>query len=97
MTNGIPTATFIHNHDADQTSIAVLPTVTLREAAHEAGVPVRDRCGGMGACCSCVVTVISGSQYICPKTDIEEAVFYLALNDRLSCQCTITGPVVIKV
>ena len=69
---------------------------TLREAAHLAGVDVHDRCGGMGACCNCVVTVVSGMENICTKTIIEEAVFYLDAADRLSCQCKITGDVVIK-
>lgn len=72
-------------------------TVTLREAAHAMGVDVHDRCGGMGACCNCVVTVVSGMENICPKTIIEEAVFYLDKNDRLSCQCRIQGDVVVKV
>ena len=69
---------------------------TLREAAHEVGVDVHDRCGGMGACCNCVVTVMEGMENICDKTIIEEAVFYLDKDDRLSCQCKITGDVVIK-
>lgn len=69
---------------------------TLREAAHLVEVNVHDRCGGMGACCNCVVTVVEGMANICPKGVIEEAVFYLAESDRLSCQCKITGDVVIK-
>jgi 2Fe-2S ferredoxin len=69
---------------------------TLREAAHLAEVSVHDRCGGMGACCNCVVTVVEGMQNICGKSIVEEAVFYLAAEDRLSCQCRITGDVVVK-
>lgn len=69
---------------------------SLREAAHLAGVDVHDRCGGMGACCNCVVTVMEGMDNICGKTIIEEAVFYLDAADRLSCQCRIKGDVVIK-
>lgn len=69
---------------------------TLREAAHLLGVDVHDRCGGMGACCNCVVTVVEGAENICPKTIIEEAVFYLDASDRLSCQCRIQGDVVVK-
>lgn len=69
---------------------------TLREAAHMLGVNVHDRCGGMGACCNCVVTVVSGMENICPKTIVEEAVFYLDKDDRLSCQCRITGDVTVK-
>lgn len=69
---------------------------TLREAAHLIGVDVHDRCGGMGACCNCIVTVVEGMENICPKSVIEEAVFYLDPDDRLSCQCRITGDVVVK-
>jgi uncharacterized 2Fe-2S/4Fe-4S cluster protein (DUF4445 family) len=69
---------------------------TLREAAHLLHVNVHDRCGGMGACCNCVITVLQGAENIKPKTTIEEAVFYLAENDRLSCQCRITGDVVVS-
>jgi ferredoxin len=71
-------------------------TTTLREAAYLAGVDVHDRCGGLGACCNCVVTIVEGAENICPKTVIEQAVFYLDPKDRLSCQCRITGDVVIQ-
>lgn len=69
---------------------------TLREAAHLIGVSVHDRCGGMGACCNCIVTIVQGGDNLCPKSIVEEAVFYLAESDRLSCQCRITGDVVVK-
>lgn len=72
-------------------------TTSLREAAHLAGVDVHDRCGGLGACCNCVVTIMEGGENICQKTVVEEAVFYLDKQDRLSCQCRIIGDVVIKV
>ncbi len=68
-------------------SIDIDTTTTLREAAHQLGVEVHDRCGGMGACCNCVVTVMEGAEHLSPKTEVEEAVFYLADGDRLSCQC----------
>jgi uncharacterized 2Fe-2S/4Fe-4S cluster protein (DUF4445 family) len=77
--------------------IEVDETTTLREAAHLVGVNVRDRCGGNGACCNCVVTVVSGMENICEKGIVEEAVFYLDQADRLSCQCTIQGDVVVQV
>jgi len=77
-------------------SIEIDCDTTLREAAHLLEVNVHDRCGGMGACCNCVVTVMEGIGNICPKTIIEEAVFYLAESDRLSCQCRITGDVTVR-
>lgn len=69
---------------------------TLREAAHLANVSVHDRCGGLGACCNCIVTIQKGAEYLSPKTVVEEAVFYLAKNDRLSCQCTTTSHVEVR-
>lgn len=77
-------------------SIEIDGETTLREAAHLAGVDVHDRCGGMGACCNCVVTIVEGTPNLCPKTIIEEAVFYLDVSDRLSCQCRISGDVTIR-
>lgn len=77
-------------------SIEIDEETTLREAAHLAEVNVHDRCGGMGACCNCVVTVVEGMGNICGKSIVEEAVFYLDVNDRLSCQCRITGDVTVK-
>jgi 2Fe-2S ferredoxin len=72
-------------------------TSTLREAAHVVGVNVHDRCGGLGSCCNCVVSVLSGMEHINAKTLVEDAVFALASNERLSCQCRITGDVVVRV
>jgi len=77
-------------------SIEIDGTTTLREAAHLAEVSVHDRCGGMGACCNCIVTIMEGMGNLCEKSVVEEAVFYLAENDRLSCQVRITGDVVVK-
>ena len=77
-------------------TVQIDETTTLREAAHIAGVDVHDRCGGMGACCNCIVTILDGAVNICPKSILEEAVFYLDVNDRLSCQCRITGDVTIR-
>lgn len=77
-------------------SIDIDPDTTVREAAHLVEVSVHDRCGGMGACCNCVITVVEGMQNICAKTIVEEAVFYLDAHDRLSCQCKITGDITVK-
>lgn len=77
-------------------SIEIDGETTLREAAHMVEVSVHDRCGGMGACCNCVITILEGAANICKKSVIEEAVFYLDEHDRLSCQCKISGDVVVK-
>lgn len=88
----MPVVTFV----PDNISIAIEPDMTLREAAHLAGVEVYDRCGGTGSCCNCVVTIVEGAEHCNAKTFVEEAVTYLEPADRLSCQCTISGKVVAK-
>ena len=88
----MPKVTFIPSGQ----SIEIDGETTLREAAHLINVSVHDRCGGMGACCNCIVTIVEGQDNICPKSVVEEAVFYLAENDRLSCQCRLVGDVVVK-
>ena len=77
----MPTITFL---PAD-VLLNVSPEITLREAVHLAELAVQDRCGGNGACGSCSVKILSGQ--VTEKTAAEEAVFYLADNERLSCQC----------
>ena len=80
----------LHFEDNDLTIDADTDT-TLRELAKANGVQVFDRCGGNGVCCSCVVTIVSGAEHVTPKSDLEEAVTYMEANDRLSCQCKLTG------
>lgn len=77
--------------------IEIDDTTSLREAAHLLGVDVHDRCGGNGACCNCVITILDGKENICPKSVVEAAVFYLDPQDRLSCQCYIHGDVTVRV
>lgn len=88
----MPKVTFLPSGN----NIEIDTETTLREAAHLVNVSVHDRCGGMGACCNCIVTITEGLEHVGPKTVVEEAVFYLSANDRLSCQCRITGDVVVK-
>jgi len=88
----MPKVTFL----PDDKTVEIDTETTLREAAHLLHVTVHDRCGGIGACCNCIVTILSGEEYVSPKTIVEEAVFYLATGDRLSCQCRITGDVVVR-
>ncbi|MEB3245584.1 MAG: 2Fe-2S iron-sulfur cluster-binding protein [Vampirovibrionales bacterium] len=91
-----PASTIEVTFEPDGITLAVDAKTTLREAAHLAGVDVHDRCGGLGACCNCVVTVIAGAEHLSAKTELEAAVFYLDPDDRLSCQCYAHGPVTLK-
>jgi ferredoxin len=87
----MPRVEFLPTHQ----SIQIETTTTLREAAHLAGVDVFDRCGGLGACCNCVVKVLNGMDHLNPKTWVEEAVHHLGENERLSCQCRILGEAIV--
>ena len=88
----MPTIRFL----PDDAEVAVDADCTLREAAHLAGVNVHDRCGGAGSCCNCVVTVAEGAERLTPRTIVEEAAFFLAEGERLSCQCKALGDVVVR-
>jgi ferredoxin, 2Fe-2S len=75
--------------------VDILPQLTLREAVHMADLAVQDRCGGNGACGSCSVKIMTGE--VTAKTAAEEAVFYLADNERLSCQCRALSDVTVLI
>ncbi|MBK8189253.1 MAG: (2Fe-2S)-binding protein [Vampirovibrionales bacterium] len=77
-------------------SIEIDGVATLRDAAHALGVEVHDRCGGMGACCNCIIEIVAGAEHLNAKTHLEEPVFYLGPNERLSCQCRPTGDITVR-
>lgn len=87
----MPKVTFLPSGE----QIEIDGKTTIREAAHMLGIDVHDRCGGMGACCNCIVTVVEGVDNLCEKTIVEQAVFYLDKQDRLSCQTRIKGDVTV--
>lgn len=67
---------------------AIIPAgKTLLDAAQSAGVELMSICGGVGACNSCKVHLMSGE--VSPPTEVEEAEFTreeLARGLRLACQ-----------
>jgi ferredoxin, 2Fe-2S len=81
----------------DNLTVTVDVDTSLRDAVHAAGLHVQDRCGGMGACCSCSVFIVTGHENLTPKTLAEDATFYLTEQERLSCQCrVVAGDVTIR-
>jgi len=59
----------------------------LDEAASEIDVPIS--CGD-GNCSSCVCEIISGGEFLSPKTEAEIE-FMLEDNERMLCQCKFIG------
>ena len=61
--------------------------LTLLEAAHQAGIPLRSECGGKGTCAKCQVQILKGAAS--PLTVIEHKTFTTAqikLGFRLACR-----------
>lgn len=87
----MPVVTFLPSGQ----QLPVPEQLPLRTAAKTAGLTVNDRCGGNGACGCCVVTIVAGAEACSPKTPVEQA-HYLEANERLSCQCTVVGPVTVQ-
>jgi 2Fe-2S ferredoxin len=57
-------------------------------------------CGGKGRCTTCKVNILGGAEYLGPKTAAEMSYMRkneLGANERLACQCVVTGDVCISV
>ena len=81
-------------------TINVQPGQTVLQALHAQNLDWMHACGGKGRCTSCRMIVISGQENTGPVTTAEHR-FY-ALNrlkptERLTCQCTLLGDVVVRV
>ncbi len=65
---------------------------TLLEACEEGDVPMESACGGFAACNSCRVTVLEGAAGLGPLLEEEEP-FLDRPEQRLGCQCIVSGDV----
>ncbi|UXP33593.1 (2Fe-2S)-binding protein [Reichenbachiella agarivorans] len=75
-------------------------TKTLLEMIHLNQVDWMFACGGKGRCTTCRAIVIDGLNNFSPETETEikfKNADRLKSNERLACQCTIHGDVIIKV
>jgi uncharacterized 2Fe-2S/4Fe-4S cluster protein (DUF4445 family) len=89
MTNNKTASKFTINMQPVGRRIEIPPGKTLLEAAQSAGVELVSLCGGIGACDSCKVRLVSGE--LAPLTLEERAVFNpeeLDSGYRLACQAT---------
>ncbi|MEP2771724.1 MAG: 2Fe-2S iron-sulfur cluster-binding protein [Fulvivirga sp.] len=67
---------------------------------HENAVDWMHACGGKGRCTTCKMIVIEGLENLSPHSDFEKKVNNLGAlkeNQRLACQCKISGDIIVKV
>ncbi|MBX2800290.1 MAG: (2Fe-2S)-binding protein [Myxococcales bacterium] len=67
----------------------------LLEACEDAGLPIDAACGGFACCNTCRVEVEQGADHLSDRLPEEEP-FLDAVAQRLSCQATVHGPVVVR-
>ncbi|MDH4247197.1 MAG: adenylate/guanylate cyclase domain-containing protein, partial [Deltaproteobacteria bacterium] len=75
------------------------PNISLLEVALSNGINHLHACGGLGRCSVCRVEVLEHPEHLCPRTRQEEKFaeqYGLAKNQRLACQATIHGNVVVR-
>ena len=81
-------------------SVNVNPGQTVLHELQAAGIDWMHACGGKGRCTSCRMIVTEGLQNICPLTEAElrfKNLGRLKDNERLTCQCTLSGNVAVRV
>ncbi len=74
--------------------------LTVLEAAHQLGVPLRSVCGGKASCTTCRVRVQRGEAFLSEVNEKEERrlpEFRLQEGWRLGCQARLKGPAVLEV
>lgn len=70
----------------------------LLRALQKHQIPVGSSCGGQGLCASCKVSLLSPPKGLTSPTDKESELSernHLQLNERISCQCQVVGPITI--
>jgi ferredoxin, 2Fe-2S len=74
---------------------------TILQAARKAGAPEGDRCGGVCACSTCHVYVVTGfddtSEIEDEEFDILDKAVDVKMTSRLGCQAKITGDLSIEI
>ena len=73
---------------------------TVLEAIHDHSIDWMHACGAKGRCTTCCMIILEGEENLNDFTKNE--LFYknrslLDTNERLACQCTLTGDIKIKV
>ena len=71
---------------------------TLFQILRANDIPVASSCLGDGVCGKCRLTVTAGSEFLSPVEPLEKKLsekYQLSENQRISCQCSISGDVVV--
>jgi ferredoxin, 2Fe-2S len=77
-----------------QLEVKIAPEQTLLKALQAQGHDWMHACGGKGRCTTCRIIVLQGLEHFSPLSEAEiryRARGRLKDNERLTCQCTLTG------
>lgn len=80
--------------------VNVAPGQTVLKALQEAGIDWMHACGAKGRCTTCRMIVLAGEEHLAPDTPAEIRFRNngrLKKEERLTCQCQLTGPVTCRV
>jgi ferredoxin, 2Fe-2S len=75
-------------------SVSVPPSHTLLKAIQAAGIDLMHACGGKGRCTTCRLVILQGQENFSSPSKAElkyRSGGLLKQNERLTCQCTLTG------
>ncbi|MCU0659750.1 MAG: 2Fe-2S iron-sulfur cluster-binding protein [Polyangiaceae bacterium] len=93
----MPTVRFVKQN----IEVTVPAGTTLLEAARQCGAPEGSACGGVCACSTCHVYVLSGGRLLSDAEEEEEDIldkaFDVRSTSRLGCQARVRGEGVIEV
>ena len=82
----------------DNISVEVPAGTPLMKVCDDSGASILFACRS-GSCLSCLVTIESGLENLSPPTEVEQGTlssFGCQPNQRLACQATVNGDVVIE-
>jgi len=83
------------------TTVEVEEGTSILDAALKHGIELEHNCGGNCACATCHVIVREGMEYLNDRSEEEEDQLEdaedLTTTSRLSCQCKVSGPLVVVI
>jgi ferredoxin len=83
----------------DNVSVQIAPGTSLLETAAAGGVQLMHSCGGIGACTSCRVAILSGQDHLSSVGTAEREQLQesgILETHRLACQAMVFGNVVLE-
>ena len=70
---------------------------TILQIALDGNIPMEHACGGNGFCTTCMCNVEKGMEHLSERNDREENMGIVDDPERLSCQATVNGDVVVEI